>query len=59
MRPAVVAIEAILFGEFPYPGEGLVTGGRERELLGRYEENAYFMLTVAGHREVTLYELQG
>ena len=39
----------------------LVTGDREMEMLGRYEENAYFMrmLKVAGHKDITLYELQG
>jgi acetyl esterase/lipase len=39
----------------------LITGDREMELLGRYEENAYFMrmLKVAGHKDITLYELQG
>lgn len=39
----------------------LITGDREMEMLGRYEENAYFMrmLKVVGHKDVTLYELQG
>ena len=39
----------------------LVTGDRDRELLGRYEENAYFwrMLKVAGHTDTTLVELPG
>jgi len=39
----------------------LITGDRELEMLGRYEENAYFMrmLKVANHPEVTLFELQG
>lgn len=39
----------------------LVTGDRERELLGRYEENAYLsrMLKEVGHQKVTLFELQG
>lgn len=39
----------------------LVTGDRERELLGRYEENAYFwrMLKEAGHEQVALVELKG
>lgn len=39
----------------------LVTGDREKELLGRYEENAYFwrMLRVAGHPDVTLNEIPG
>ncbi len=39
----------------------LITGDRERELLGRYEETAYFwrMLKVAGHTDVQLIELKG
>ncbi len=39
----------------------LITGDREKELLGRYEENAYFMrmLKVVGHKNTTLYELDG
>lgn len=39
----------------------LITGDREKELLGRYEENAYMarMMKLKGHKETTLYELQG
>lgn len=39
----------------------LITGDRELEMLGRYEENAYMMrmMKVAGHGEVKLYELDG
>jgi len=39
----------------------LVTGDRELELLGRYEENAFFqrMLKVAGHTQNELHELKG
>jgi acetyl esterase/lipase len=39
----------------------LITGGRELELLGRYEENAYFyrMMKVMGHKDVALMELDG
>jgi acetyl esterase/lipase len=39
----------------------LVTGDREKEMLGRYEENAYFyrMLKLAGHPDVRLMELDG
>ena len=39
----------------------LITGDRELEMLGRYEENAYLMrmMKVAGHTKTTLYELQG
>jgi acetyl esterase/lipase len=39
----------------------LITGDREMELLGRYEENAYLarMMQLAGNKHTTLYELQG
>ena len=39
----------------------MITGDREQELLGRYEENAYAwrMLKVIGHPDVTLHELGG
>ncbi|MDH7912613.1 alpha/beta hydrolase [Winogradskyella sp. SYSU M77433] len=39
----------------------LITGDRELEMLGRYEENAYLMrmMKVVGHKETTLYELDG
>ncbi len=39
----------------------LVTGDRELEMLGRYEENAYMyrMLKVVGHPDVRLLELDG
>lgn len=43
------------------PPTVLITGDRNLELLGRYEENAYFrrMLQVAGHSKNHLYEIQG
>ena len=39
----------------------LITGDRDLELLGRYEETAYMwrMMTVAGHEDTSLYELGG
>lgn len=39
----------------------LITGDRELELLGRYEENAYMMrmMKVAGHKDTKLLELDG
>lgn len=39
----------------------LITGDRELELLGRYEENAYMwrMMKVVGHDNTTLHELDG
>lgn len=39
----------------------LITGDREKEMLGRYEENAYFwrMMQVVGHPDTEIYELEG
>lgn len=39
----------------------LITGDRELEMLGRYEENAYLarMMKLNGHTKTSLYELQG
>lgn len=39
----------------------LITGDRELEMLGRYEENAYMMrmMKVIGHNSTKLYELDG
>jgi hypothetical protein len=39
----------------------IVTGDRELELLGRFEENAYLvrMMNVVGHKYTTLHELKG
>lgn len=39
----------------------LITGDRELEMLGRYEENAYLMrmMRVSGHKSTRLFELDG
>jgi acetyl esterase/lipase len=39
----------------------LITGDRELEMLGRYEENAYLarMMKVSGHKSTQLFELDG
>jgi hypothetical protein len=39
----------------------LITGDRELEMLGRYEENAYLMrmMKVVGHTDTRLYEMDG
>jgi hypothetical protein len=39
----------------------LITGDRELELLGRYEENAYLMrmMKLNGHKKTKLFELDG
>jgi len=43
------------------PPYTIITGDRELELLGRYEENAYMwrMMQLIGHPDCTLYELEG
>lgn len=39
----------------------IISADREQELYGRYEETAYFwrMLKLVGHKDVTIYELDG
>lgn len=39
----------------------IITGDRDQELLGRYEENAYMMrmMKLTGHEYTEIYELQG
>lgn len=39
----------------------LITGDRNKEMLGRYEENAYLwrMMKEVGHKDTELFELQG
>ncbi|MGQ1947313.1 alpha/beta hydrolase [Geofilum sp. OHC36d9] len=39
----------------------LITGDRELEMLGRYEENAYLyrMMIVVGHKQTSIYEMPG
>ncbi|MGH2624797.1 MAG: alpha/beta hydrolase, partial [Sphingobacterium sp.] len=39
----------------------LITGDRELEMVGRYEENAYLlrMLKIVGHPDVKLFEMAG
>lgn len=60
--------QPIIDGEAPLyyvradaPPTHLICGQRERELLGRYEENAYLwrMFQLVGHKNAYLYELDG
>lgn len=39
----------------------IISGDREQELYGRYEETAYFwrLMKLVGHKDVTMYELDG
>jgi acetyl esterase/lipase len=60
-RPVVDELAPLYHVRKDAPPILLVTGDREKELFGRYEECAYFarMLKVAGHRDVTLKEIKG
>ena len=60
-RPIVDELAPLFHVRKDAPPILLITGDREKELLGRYEENAYLfrMLKVAGHQEVTLFEIDG
>jgi acetyl esterase/lipase len=60
-RPVVDSLAPLFHVRPDAPPLLLITGDRELEMLGRYEENAYLerMMKIAGHKETTLYELQG
>ena len=60
-KPLIDEFAPIYFVRADAPPMLLITGDRELELLGRYEENAYMlrMMKLAGHKQTTLYELQG
>jgi acetyl esterase/lipase len=60
-RPVIDELAPLYHVRKDAPAMLLVTGDREKEMLGRYEENAYLrrMLKVTGHEDVELYELQG
>ena len=59
--PLIDPLAPLFFVRKDAPATLLITGDRELEMLGRYEENAYFwrMLRVAGHPNVQLFELDG
>jgi len=60
-QPVVDNLAPLYFVKADAPPLLLITGDREMELLGRYEENAYLMrmMKVAGHKDTRLLELQG
>ncbi|WP_437230046.1 alpha/beta hydrolase [Planctomicrobium sp. SH661] len=60
-RPVVDEMAPLYHVRADAPPILLMTGDRELEMLGRYEENAYLyrMLKVVGHRDVTLMEFPG
>ncbi len=60
-RPVVDELAPLFHVRGDAPPILLITGDRELELLGRYEENAYFwrMLKLAGHPDLERHELPG
>lgn len=60
-QPSIDEFAPIYYVRSDAPPLVIVSGDRELEMLGRYEENAYFwrMMKVAGHKQTYLYELDG
>jgi acetyl esterase/lipase len=61
IQPIIDEYAALYHVRADAPPMLLITGDREMELLGRYEENAYLwrMMQLAGNKTTKLYELQG
>ena len=60
-RPVIDRFAPLFHVREDAPPLVLITGDRELEMLGRYEENAYLarMMKVAKHEKTEIYELQG
>lgn len=60
-RPVVDELAPLYHVRKDAPPLLLITGDRELEMLGRYEENAYLMrmMKVVGHPDTRLYEMDG
>ncbi|MBO9595375.1 MAG: alpha/beta hydrolase [Niabella sp.] len=61
LQPRIDTLAPLYHVRKTSPAILLITGDREQELYGRYEENAYLlrMLKLTGNTRVQLYELQG
>lgn len=61
IQPVIDEFAPLYYVRVDAPPLLLITGDRELEMLGRYEENAYMMrmMKLAGHKETKLYELEG
>lgn len=60
-QPSIDEYAPLYYVRADAPPLVIVSGDRELEMLGRYEENAYFwrMMKVAGHKKTYIYELDG
>ena len=61
LLPSVDNLAPLYWVRKDVPRTLLITGGRELEMMGRYEENAYLlrMLKLHGNKNVELFELDG
>lgn len=61
LQPDINALSPLYYVRKDIPRLLLLTGDRDLELMGRYEENAYLwrMLTLQGNKDVELFELGG
>lgn len=60
-QPTIDSLAPLFHVRADAPPLLLITGDRELEMLGRYEENAYMarMMKLSGHTQTKLYELDG
>jgi acetyl esterase/lipase len=60
-QPIIDEMAPLFYVRADAPPLLIITGDRELEMLGRYEENAYMMrmMKVVGHKRVQIYELDG
>ena len=60
-KPIIDEMAPLYYVRADAPPIALVTGDRDLELLGRYEENAYFwrMMKIAGHKHISIEEIKG
>ncbi|WP_240452758.1 MULTISPECIES: alpha/beta hydrolase [Sphingobacterium] len=61
LQPVIDKLAPLYWVRKDAPKVLLITGDRELELMGRYEENAYLyrMLKLVGHTNVSIFELDG
>lgn len=61
LQPVIDEYAPLTYVRKDAPPYVIISGDRERELFGRYEENAYMMrmLKLTGHPYVKIYELDG
>jgi len=60
-QPIIDNMAPLFYVRADAPPLYLITGDRNLEMLGRYEENAYMwrMMNIVGHKQTKLYELDG